>query len=95
MPHTDLDRPQIGLQIRGLSRTFGEVVALRDVNLEIKPGEVVGLLGPNGCGKTTLIQCLVGLISQDEGEILWEGEWAGNNELSFREALGWVKGTRS
>ena len=50
-----------------LSKSFGPIQAVRDLNLQIKPGEVFGLLGPNGSGKTTLIRMLVGLIRPTAG----------------------------
>ena len=49
------------VRARGVSKTFGEVVALDDVDLEIAAGEVHGLVGPNGAGKTTLLGMLLGL----------------------------------
>jgi general nucleoside transport system ATP-binding protein len=57
------------LEIRGISKSFGEVTANRNINLSIKSGEIVGLLGENGAGKTTLMNILYGLYQPDEGEI--------------------------
>jgi ABC-2 type transport system ATP-binding protein len=55
------------LAIRGLGQRFGQLQALADVDLEVKPGEVVGLIGANGAGKTTLIRIALGLIGPTEG----------------------------
>lgn len=55
--------------IDGLQKSFGDVVALRGVDLEVRSGEVVGLLGANGAGKTTLIRCLLGLTPPDSGRV--------------------------
>lgn len=52
---------------RGLTRRFGDFVAVNDVSFEIAAGEVVGYLGPNGCGKTTTIRMLLGLLRPDAG----------------------------
>ncbi len=52
-----------------LKKSYGEVVALRDLNLEIYAGELLALLGPNGAGKTTLVQVLLGLARPDSGTI--------------------------
>lgn len=55
------------VEISNLTKKFGDVVAYKNINLEIQKGEVFGLLGPNGAGKTTLIRTLVGLIKADSG----------------------------
>jgi ABC-2 type transport system ATP-binding protein len=52
---------------RHLTRRFGDIVAVKDLNLEIMPGEVFGLLGPNGSGKTTTIRMLCGLLEPSDG----------------------------
>ncbi|WP_262402156.1 ATP-binding cassette domain-containing protein [Actinomadura sp. CNU-125] len=57
------------LEIDGLTRRFGTVVANDDVSLRVRPGEVVGLLGHNGAGKTTLVSQVVGLLRPDAGRI--------------------------
>ena len=56
-------------ECRGLSKRFGNVQALDEVNISIMPGRVMGLLGPNGSGKTTLIKLANGLLTPDSGEI--------------------------
>lgn len=58
------------LKISGLTKAFAGVPALRGVDLDIRPGEIHGLLGANGCGKSTLIKILAGFYSADEGQIL-------------------------
>ena len=55
--------------IRNLSKSYGKVVALRGMNLEIRAGELLALLGPNGAGKTTLVQTLLGLARPDSGSV--------------------------
>ena len=61
------------LQIEGLSAGYGPVVVLRDVHLEVRPGEMVGLLGRNGAGKTTLISAVAGLLKRAEGSVRLNG----------------------
>jgi D-xylose transport system ATP-binding protein len=61
------------LQARGISKRFGAVQALENVNLEVCAGEVVGLVGDNGAGKSTLIKCISGIHPADAGEYWFEG----------------------
>src|SRR6266849_1841481 len=62
------------LQIRVMSKTFGSVEALTEVDFEVRAGEVMALVGDNGAGKSTLIKCIAGTHSTDSGEILFEGK---------------------
>src|SRR5258707_6368695 len=57
------------LRIRNLSKRFGQFTALKDISLDVKPGDFVCFLGPSGCGKTTLLRAIAGLDPQDEGMI--------------------------
>jgi len=61
------------IQVKNLSKTFGEVKALRDVSFSIDEGEIFGLLGPNGAGKSTTINILNTLLEADSGEVLIDG----------------------
>ena len=62
------------LVLRGLSKSFGPVEALRQVDLELRRGEFLGLIGHNGAGKTTLMNILMGVVHPDQGDFLLEGE---------------------
>ena len=62
------------LELRGVSKNFGSVHALTDVDFEVKAGEVMALVGDNGAGKSTLIKCVAGIYSTDGGEIRFDGK---------------------
>jgi D-xylose transport system ATP-binding protein len=62
------------LQLRGISKSFGSVQALSDVDFEVRSGEIMALVGDNGAGKSTLIKCVAGIHDVDSGEILFEGK---------------------
>ena len=62
------------LQARGIQKRYEAVVALGNGSLEVRAGEVMGLVGDNGAGKSTLVKCLSGVVAPDAGEILFEGQ---------------------
>ena len=62
------------LELRGVTKSFGQVHALRGVDFEVRAGEVMALVGDNGAGKSTLIKCVAGIYSIDSGQILYDGE---------------------
>ena len=57
------------IEIKNLVKRYKDLLALDHLNMEVRQGEVFGLLGPNGSGKTTAINCILGLLSYDKGEI--------------------------
>ncbi len=64
----------MSIEIRNISKQFGDFQALRDVSLDIQSGELIALLGPSGCGKTTLLRIIAGLETPDTGSIHFSGE---------------------
>ncbi len=62
-------KPAVALAASGVSKSFGERAALRDVSFEVRRGELLAVLGPNGAGKTTLLAILAGIIDADSGEV--------------------------
>jgi sulfate transport system ATP-binding protein len=64
----------MSIEIRNVSKNFGDFRALKDVSLNIESGELVALLGPSGCGKTTLLRIIAGLENADTGSILFDDE---------------------
>jgi ABC-2 type transport system ATP-binding protein len=80
--------PAPALSLHGLRKTFGDVIAVNDLNLEVFPGECFGLLGPNGAGKTTTIEICEGLTAPDAGEVLVLGQQWGQGGAALRQRLG-------
>jgi D-xylose transport system ATP-binding protein len=76
----DLSKPKPILSLKGISKHFGAVAALDDINLDIYPGEVVALVGDNGAGKSTLIKILAGAHEPSSGSISFEG-----NEINMEK----------
>jgi ABC-type sugar transport system ATPase subunit len=76
------------LELRGITKTFGPVRALTNVNLEVPAGKVTALVGDNGAGKSSLIKTVSGLWEPDGGEILWEGRPVHLHGPRDAEALG-------
>jgi branched-chain amino acid transport system ATP-binding protein len=62
------------LEVEGLTKAFGGLIAVREMSLAVSPGEVLGVIGPNGSGKTTLLNLIAGAIRPDTGRIRMDGE---------------------
>ena len=60
------------VEIKNLVKRYGDLVALDHLNLQVQEGEIFGLLGPNGSGKTTAISCMLALLKDDSGELSCE-----------------------
>jgi branched-chain amino acid transport system ATP-binding protein len=61
------------LAVRGLSKSFGGLRAIRDLSFDLAPGEVLGLIGPNGAGKTTAFNLISGFLVPDDGDVVFDG----------------------
>ncbi|NLV06139.1 ATP-binding cassette domain-containing protein [Haloarcula rubripromontorii] len=73
-PGTDVDSDRAVLRTDGVTKRFGGLTAVDDVDIAIHSGEIVGLIGPNGAGKSTLFNCITGTLTPDEGRVYLQGE---------------------
>ena len=94
----DSQYDDIILQIKNISKSFPGVLALNDVSIDIKKGEILAILGENGAGKSTLMKILSGLYQYDKGKILIDKHWFQNDvsnnnlsEIQFNEPLDAIK----
>lgn len=62
------------LEVRHLTKSFGDLKALDDVGFEVRPGQILGLIGPNGSGKTTAFRLILNLLTPDQGKVIWRGK---------------------
>jgi D-xylose transport system ATP-binding protein len=76
------------LSMRGIGKRFGAVQALKDVELDVHPGEVVALVGDNGAGKSTLVKIMSGVYTADEGEMVFDGRTVTVSGPKQAQALG-------
>ena len=78
------------ITVRHLSKSFGEVEAVRNISFDARDGEITGLLGPNGAGKTTTLRMLYSLLPPDEGEIRIDGLDPTRDAMEIKRTLGVV-----
>lgn len=78
------------LRARQLSKRYSGLHVVHNVNLTVKPGEVVGYLGPNGSGKTTTARMLAGLLEPSQGVVEYDGRDIRQDLLTFRKRLGYI-----
>jgi ABC-2 type transport system ATP-binding protein len=76
-----------GLELRGVRKTYGTLVAVDDLDMAVQPGEVFGFVGSNGAGKTTTMRVVLGTLTSDRGDVLWNG-----SPISFevRRRIGYM-----
>lgn len=78
------------IKTRKLTKSFGDLIAVRDLDLDVYPGEIYGFLGPNGAGKTTTIKMLTGVLKPDNGSVEILNMSMSNNEMSIKRRIGVV-----
>jgi len=62
------------LQVDGITKTFGGIIALNNVSFSLNEGEILGIIGPNGSGKTTIVNCVTGFVKASSGRVLFRGQ---------------------
>ena len=78
------------VSVEHLMKQYKETIALKDFNLQVERGEIIGLLGPNGCGKTTAINCMLSLLTFDKGNIKIFGETMKPDSYHLKRRIGVV-----
>lgn len=84
------DSDEIVIESHGLTKKFGSFVAVNDVNLRVKRGEIFGFLGSNGCGKSTTMKMLTGLLPPSEGTATLLGQPIDANDIATRQRVGYM-----
>ncbi len=77
------------IEIKQTAKRFGRLQVLKDINLRLGKGACIALIGPNGCGKTTLIKCILRMVLPDSGMILFDGEDIKGND-AYRQHIGYM-----
>ena len=78
------------LEARGLSKLYSGVPAVKDVSFQVKAGEILGYLGPNGSGKTTTVSMVIGLLEPTRGSVFFEGQDISRDPVAYRRRVGYV-----
>ena len=76
------------LEVRGLTKRFGGLTAVKNLNLDLRTGEIFGLIGPNGSGKSTLVNCICGTLRNEQGSVRFDGRKLDGLEAHQRTHLG-------
>lgn len=77
------------IEIKNINKKFGKLEVLKNINLSFKQGECIALIGPNGCGKTTLIKSILGMVLPDNGDIEFN-EKSIKKEFQYRDKIGYM-----
>ena len=78
------------ITIRQLNKQYGEKIVLKDINLDIFPGQIIGYIGPNGAGKSTTVKILTGIIQDYTGEVMVFGKNLRDNILEVKSKVGYI-----
>lgn len=78
------------LEIKNLTKYYGKTLAVKDLSLELKQGEIFGFIGPNGAGKSTTIRSIMNLVNKTKGEVYFLGETLTKDNLKLKEQIGYL-----
>ena len=81
---------KLAIEINNLNKSFGNILAVKNINFKIDKGTIIGLLGPNGCGKSTTIGMLLGLIKPTSGTVVINGQNIENNRTNLLEKMNFI-----
>ena len=81
---------KLAIEINNLNKSFGNILAVKNINFKIDKGTIIGLLGPNGCGKSTTIGMMLGLIKPTSGTVVINGQNIENNRTNLLEKMNFI-----
>ena len=81
---------KLAIEINNLNKSFGNILAVKNINFKIDKGTIIGLLGPNGCGKSTTMGMMLGLIKPTSGTVVINGQNIENNRTNLLEKMNFI-----
>ena len=81
---------KLAIEINNLNKSFGSILAVKNINFKIDKGTIIGLLGPNGCGKSTTMGMMLGLIKPTSGTVVINGQNIENNRTNLLEKMNFI-----
>ena len=78
------------LEVKNLNKIYDKIIAVKDLTFEINKGKIIGLLGPNGCGKTTTIAMILGLLKPTSGEVIIKGKNIEKERINLLEKMNFI-----
>ena len=83
-------KDKVVIKIEGLTKYYGKIRGVENLNLELKKGEIFGFIGPNGAGKSTTIRSIMNLINKTSGKVLIDGKEFNKNDVEIKEKIGYL-----
>jgi ABC-2 type transport system ATP-binding protein len=90
---SSLQDPEVALRLESLSKSYGEIKAVKGIDVTLKRGEILGLLGPNGSGKSTTMRMILGILKPDSGAVLIYGQSESAAPVELKKKIGYVPET--